>query len=511
MRGFALILVAVALLCASGACASAEGGSGPLAWWRFDPTRFNGDGGAGAKARAAAEAGLRIASSGGLIGDDETVQLVQALLAASAVGGVPHSLVIEELGLTHDADGNVRLERVSAVLNLETRAQHAELLRTIQSILVDSAQEGEGAATQRPLELPGGRTGVAFTREGWSEAREVSWSSHEGGFTVGLGRGALERWFAAGEEERGGASGAIAEHRAALGGRAPEDRFFEMYVDLNALRHALEPIGEEDRITPVLAAFHLANARDVMLHGTWVDSDVDGAGAATGAMLAFDATWSVRSERPGIVHRLHATAEAWPEGFVLPRPPSPPARYAIVAEVNPAEVIREGIDLYAGTLPKERRREFGLARGRWEREHGAEMRRIVQSLERRIMLSDHPRPVVAAPGATTVFLPLSAGVDRARFEGDVRGVLAPFADLVAWDEDERAWSIYLDKGHIARIATWGLAEVGGEAASRNPRAGHPPRLVLIGGFDLTLGEGAPSALLRANRAWIAGVMEQRSP
>ena len=102
-------------------------------------------------------------------------------------------------------------------------------------------------------------------------------------------------------------------------------------------------------------------------------------------------------------------------------------------------------------------------------------------------------------------MPLKAGVDRARFERDVRGVLEPFADLVAWDEDERAWSLYLDKKHIARIASWGVAAVGGAADATERRDGGRQRLILIGGFDLTLGEGTPSALMRANRAWIAGL------
>jgi hypothetical protein len=349
---------------------------------------------------------------------------------------------------------------------------------------------------------------VAFSRKGWSEAREVSWSSHDGGFTVGLGRGALEEWFADPDNLQRPAGDVAAAHREVVAEGSAGDRFFELYADLNGLRHALEPLGDEDRMTPVLAALHLANARDVMLHGTWIaraaapEGDVAPDSGGPGALLAFDATWSARSERPGVIHRLRATAGTWPQPFVLPRPPSPPARYAIVADLEPGAVVRQGIDLYAGSLSSARQREFARARARWEREHGAEMRRVIQSLESRIMLSDHPRPVVAVPGATTVFMPLKAGVERARFERDVQDVLSGFGDLVVWDEQERAWSVYLEENRIVRVATWGVAEVGETTEEAAEQRRRKPRLVLVGGFDLTLGEGTPSALLRANRGWI---------
>lgn len=496
MRFLAAFAVILPAICLSAPVCAQESGAGPLLWWRFDPARFADEGGGGAKARAAAEAGLRIASSGGLISDDDTIQLVHALLAASAVGGVRHSLTIHELALSSDAGGAVSLDRISAVLHLETRDRHADLVRTIQTILVDAEPTDEGEAIQRALALPGERKGVAFSREGWSAAREVSWCSHEGGFTVGLGRSSLERWFTEAEALRV-AESPFAAHRAALENPSDE-RFFELYIDLNALRGAVEKVDADDRLTPILAALHLANARQVMLHGTWMDQD----GLA---MLTFDATWSIRSERPGIVHRRRATVAAWPENLGLPRPPSPPARYAIITEIDPLAIIRQGIDLYAASLDVARQREFATARARWERRHSVAVGRIAQSLEPRVMLSDHPRPVVAVPGATTVFIPVKTGVNRSRLERDIHDVLSGFADVVAWDEQERAWSLYLDEARVLRVATWGLAEISADDDDA-PAAG-PGRLVLVGGFDLTLGEGAPSALLRANRAWIGGLSE----
>src|SRR5690606_23763806 len=143
-------------------------------------------------------------------------------------------------------------------------------------------------------------------------------------------------------------------------------------------------------------------------------------------------------ERPGVVHRRRIGADAWPEDFALPRPPTPPARYGIAAEIAPAEVIRQAVALYAGTLDEARRRQVDAAHERWQRQNAAAMRRIVHSLGSTVMLSDHPRPAVAVPGATTLFIPLVAGVDRGRFERDVSQVLAGFDDLVAWDEQERA-------------------------------------------------------------------------
>ncbi|MBX3358209.1 MAG: hypothetical protein KF745_07260 [Phycisphaeraceae bacterium] len=471
-----------------------------VAWWQFDPGHFKSgagpdDGGDGALA-GAVESMLRIAVASRVIEDRSSAAVVQGLLAASVVGDVPHVLCAIPLGGNDSPVGEV-----GAVLSLRTLGDHRAYVRTIEAILVGGRGSGlpdeQAAAAQRTIDLPGNRRGVAFALPGWPAWREVSWCSTEGEFVVGLGRGALDRWFAAAPV----ADGAWREHQQTVDrARPPGDVFMECYADLNALRRLYPDQFAAEPLAGVLHAMRLSNARDFMLHARWIEpanvlvgDPADPSRAAAGSyagppMIAIDASWSARSEKPGEVEREAISTSSWPENE-MPMPP-PPGRYVVVLPSRVLNRLDEALTLYRSTLRAESRAQFEAAERAWRGTHRAALARVSRAAGPWIVLSDYPRPSVAMIGATTLYLPLRAGERADAFARDLGELLQPFKNRLEYRDKSGVWSLRVDPSGLVRVITWGMAE---------SRRG----AVLVGGVDIGVA-AAPANLVETNRAWLRG-------
>src|SRR5690606_32033570 len=129
-----------------------------IAWWKLDPSQF-GANRADPAMKAQREvviAGLRAAVASGLIVDEGASRALEALLAASEVGGRKHTLCLLDLeAVRPDSGTGMQPRALRMILELETGADHAAILRTVRAILVGDANSMKGAqGVQRELELP---------------------------------------------------------------------------------------------------------------------------------------------------------------------------------------------------------------------------------------------------------------------------------------------------------------------------------------------------------------------
>lgn len=472
----------LALVVLLGVVAGARGAAPPadaVAWWRSDPRRF-GSVRAPEPGRGVVEAVLRAAARSGLAGDGDAGAIVRALLAASVVGGTEHTLCILDLEVPDLEVPEARGDGLTlrAVLELVGGGGHEEYVRTIESVLGGPA----GAGAQRRLVLPGGIAGVAYREEGWPAWREVAWCSTPGAFVVGLGPGALERWFS----EAPGAEGESAAHRRQVDGARPAGGVcVEAYVDVNALRRGCPSLFTDDgRGSRLLRAWHLQNARAAMVHARW--ADVPGGPP----LLAIDATWSRRSDPPGSVLRQQVSLDSWPVGEDGPVVPRPPGSYAIVVPVDAERWLSLGLDTFDALVEADRLPAFREARRRWERQHRGALSRVAKAGAPYLVIADYPPPVLPVPGAASVVWALDRGVTAPGMSEQLERLLVSFRDVVARDEAAGMWTVQVGEASPVALASWGLAGFGPEGADRRRQA-------LVGGFG---GPGVVEAL----RAWLRG-------
>jgi len=440
--------------------------SGTVAYWAMDPSRFGRGQGVDPQRRLV-ESLLRAAVSSGIVQDEQAVSVLSAGLAASVVGAVPHRLVVLDFAAHRrdDPDGGMAIDRLQMVLELETAAGHAEYLRTVRSIVVEPGRDAEGRAkgVQRALTLPGSVRGVAYAEPDWPRWREVSWASTDGAFLIGLGRDALSAWLS--RRGEGDPHGQWLNHRRVVEGGKGGDAgaFFEAYVDIDALRRGFPEAFADSRAGRLFRAWSLINARSFMVHGRWVEpADVTLIDGEPGQayqgppMLAMDVSWSARSRLPADVRSMPVSVPAWPAGDLAMAPP--PGRYVIAIPMDYDRILSLGLNSYqAGQRPWDGL-SFEIRRKRWFREHGDAMEHLLRSFKGWVILSDVPRPPVAAPGVTTIFAELDQPADRARFTRDMTGVLTSLSDHVSYDRDRGLWmfSAGSDPNGWLRFLTWGL-------------------------------------------------------
>lgn len=476
---FAWVFCAAALIDGGAARAEPAAPKDALAWWRFDPTGFAAAGAPRAQ-REAILMGLRAAVSSRVVGDSKAAAVLEGLLVASEVGAAPHTLCVLDFEAIRPPEGTgIDIERMQIVLELRTMRDHVTYMRTIKAVLIDAprAALGEQAppeGRQRIIDLPSGRKGGAYREPGWEDWREISWCSSEEGFTVGLGAGSLERWFAAKDirhvvrEPR-----PWDEFQQAVDEARPEGGvFLEAYASVRALRAGFPEAFVTGRIARVLTRLGLIQARDVMIHGRRVRNAIEGAPP----MLAFDATWRIFGDDG--VHRLALSESEWPAAEL--NMPVPPGSYVIVAKTDWEERFELALDLMVAGTQETDMPERIAARHAWLTHFGAETRTLLGSLKPWLIVSDTPTPLLPIPGSSSFFAELreEASVDEA--QRALGAMLSPFRDRVDFDVT-RMWTYKVDPGGFVRIPAWGFAV--GERAR-----------VLVGGW------GPP--VVAATREWV---------
>lgn len=420
-----------------------------LAWWRLDPSGFaaNRADPAHRAQRDLVVSGLRAAVASGVIQDEGAARALQGLLAASEVGGRPHTLCLLKLDAERGPDGSGMAPRVfQMVLELETPNHHASLLRTVRAILIGNPDEPRGA--QRQITLPGGVAGVAYRESDWAPWREISWASTEDSFIIGLGRGALNTWF----EEQAGVSpdkGRWSEHEAwAQSSRVAGAFFFQAFMNLDGIRHAFPEAFHEGRTQRVLEAVDLSNAREFMLHGGWVSAEDSGAGLP---MIAADITWSARSERPEVIRGRAISESTWPFQLTMPKPNG---SYVVVIRAPWDQWVYTALELVpAASRTTSTARRAVLIR-RWLRTSDIELRQFLSMLQPWLVLSDAPTPVTPMPGATTLFAPLKRGVTAREASDALLAVLEAQEDRISIDDG--VWWFQVDPAGVLRIPAWGF-------------------------------------------------------
>jgi len=435
---------ALVLLAPAPVCLAQDVPPGAIAYWSFDPTHFSPN--EPDPRRALVEGTIRAALAGGLIEGEDAARIIAGLLEA-------------EPG-QEEGEGT-RLTNIQAVLEIHTADDHRAFVRTIRSFAVDAERAAEGGdGAQRPLDLPGGRTGVAYTEDDWPAWREVSWCSSPGVFYVGLGRGALERWLEPGDE----ASTPWIAHRESVAARRDlGEVFFEVFVDIDAFRTGYPEAFGDGRAYGLLRAWNLINARAFMLQARWIEpGDVELRGSevpyAGPPIIAFDASWSARSRVPGTIVSEPVSAAYWPGDELRMEPP--PGSYAIVTRADWAGWVNQTLDTFGSSRKEWDAIKFDALRSKWQRNNKETLDGVASKLGPWVVFSDAPRPVIALPGLTTMFAELGGPMEPG-FQDELADVLATVLDNVAFDDETRVWSASLlppeiDPGGLLRVIAWGI-------------------------------------------------------
>ncbi len=440
---------------------------GSLGYWRFDPSRFQGQGEAKAS-RALMLSTLRALVSSGVVNDESRSRIVEGVLAAAEVGGWRHTLCLMDFQAKRSLpDWRIEVQSLQAVLEVRSVGDHRRFLRTLKAIVLGGSREDDwatGAGSQALIELPGGRQGVAYREANWEPWRTVSWASVDGAFLVGLGEGALERWLRA-QEGHEASQGGWMPHRAAVdGARPPGEVFFEAYANLNAMRRGYPNTFIDGRTQRVVEAMNLSNAREFMLHGRWLSPASDAPGAPT--MIALDATWSSRSKGPGLVGRLPLSESTWPADELRMEPP--PGSYVIAMRADWPRWLDFGLRMAIAVVHA----DSVMRRHRWIDDWAARNEETVQALLTRLepwlILSDAPPPIAPIPGATTLFAEVKAGVEGGEAAELLERTLAEFRPALGAD-GEGLWWLKLEPTGTIKAPAWGVV-------------GPPGHRVIVGGW-----------------------------
>ena len=418
-----------------------------LAWWRFDPSGFASVD-QQPEGRELFIAGLRSLAVSGVAGESGG-RIVEGLLAASEIGKSPHTLALLEMRAHRPPSGTgAAFDALRLVLQIQTDSGHDRLLRTIKTILVDAhgvrEAESDGPPRQQPLDLPGGRHGVSFTREHWAPTRTISWCSDDGIFVVGLGDGALEQWFT----EYPDTPVLWSEQVEAVDtARPPGEVFVEAFIDITALRSRFPDAFVSGRTPRLRSALALDHASSCMLHGRFVEPS-----SATLAprLIALDLT-AVAADS---IERRPLTEDAWPDtpNFLKP----PPGSYALVIRAHWHQLYAVALSLYESTIKTPDVDEYQTARSRWEQQHKDALDALFGLLGDWLILSDVPPPIVPVPGFCTIFAESRNDTSPETLELALSRVLRSFDDVIVRGADNRYW-LRLDQRGLLRLPAWGFS------------------------------------------------------
>lgn len=482
-RAPALILLFAACRALAGAPVPADA----MAWWRFDPTRFASTAPT-PEVRAQREAMLamvRSAVTGGAVGEGTALGAVRGLLAASEIGGRPHTLSVLDFAAHRPPSGEgADVDRLEMALEIEADGGHERFLPTIRTILLPAKGEnGMPPGRQRAFELPGGSRAVAYTEPGWEPWREVSWASTPGAFLVGLGEGSLAHWIAPAADAR---EAPWIEHRAAIDAeRAPGEVFFEAYLGIARLRDAFPAAFASGRAHRILSRLNLLDADDLLLQARFVEI-----GEGRPAMIAIDAAYKLPGDDN--IHHLPLSADHWPDDLTIP---PPPGSYVIAAPIDWPAFVGLGLDLWIAANVDAHIPEYAGALTAWRTEHQDDLDAFLGALLPWAIVSDYPTPMLPIPGAATVIVPLNpdGGAEASR---RFSRLLGPFADAIHTDRAGVSsyavdpvglirmpgWAVFSRGAHPAFIAAWSPTAVQGAQTwledlatpDRSPRSSPSP-------------------------------------
>ncbi|MCA9281598.1 MAG: hypothetical protein H6812_08455 [Phycisphaeraceae bacterium] len=422
-----------------------------LAYWVMDPGAFRREG-AGVKKSSADRtlllATLRAAVASGIAGSKSQAQWVEGLLAAAMVGEVPHTLAVLEFR-AHRDDGAEKseIDALQIVLVLHTNGRHDEYLRTMRAILIDAAKAkglpDDAAGTQRRLDLPGGRNGVAYRAKAWPAWREVSWCSEGDRFVIALGAGALDRWFASDAPEppigsRRGLRGAT-RPKAALG-------TVEAFLDLDGLRERFPEGFDEGRVERMVAALDLQDASALLVRASLVEAP------AGPALLAIDWITEVEGE-PDV---LAVTESAWPAGMDGRTFPVSGATYVAIARAEWRAIYDRAIRIHSATLKQRAAEKFNEKHEAWLSAHGDELWALTNGLGEWLVLTDVPEPVLPVPGLGSVFVAARDGVGAESLDARLSALLGSMKGVVRTEDG--LWSLKVDDAGVVRIPAWAFLD-----------------------------------------------------
>ncbi|MCA9277835.1 MAG: hypothetical protein H6815_03515 [Phycisphaeraceae bacterium] len=454
---------------------------GVIAWWVYNPGAL-GNGGEGTIDRRVIEGALRIALSSGMV-EGETAEILTGLLAGCAFSDAPSRVCLLDIQTEPDtspgaAFGDWHITSISAVVEIHTNTRQPALLQTVKSVFLDSPATGSqtsGGVSQKQITLANGQAAVVLQQAPngttpvslWSE---VSWTSEPGVFTLAIGRDTLSDWIR--RRDAHNTADVMASHwqvhRDTIdAGTAQGSVFAEVYVNIDAMRDRFETSLLYGRTDDVLNVSNIGNMRDVMLHARLVDASlvrIDGglpnATYNGPPLIELDATWSTRREKPGIAHTHRVADSVWPAWLITYGPP--PGTYAMVVDLDWERTVAWFLATKRSMLDADERVAFNQKLRAWSTRYNATLKRLAQSFESQVVLTDVPRSPVALPGVCTLLCEAKPSMNYDRLLRDLDSILGSAHKSVKPMHDKLMWSVSIlpentDPAGILSVFAAGLA------------------------------------------------------
>lgn len=370
-----------------------------------------------------------------LIKDERTNQLVVDFCADALIRGRRFTICIFELRehripARDVTDADVRYSAVISVAADDpdqVAARLAELFGAGRPI--EDAPDGVIATKYRDHEWPEWRCIAAAT---------VGTETHIG---IGDGERALRRWLSPGREAT--VANPLRLHRQAVEkARRSSAPVAEAFVNINALRRSFPARFGNDAAARTLAALSLANARSFMFHVRVSSKE----GEDTGALL-IDATWSMRSESPAVIHRmpLSEIASQQSTGTTDLHATMTPALRAWIARV---------LDIQHAALDTRDAAEFQRCRRAWEAKRLPVLARVESAIQPTLTVSIDHTGTGCALGALVCRVRLRSDVKRDAWLRDFRSLFDPFSEWIATDDGRQSWRLLPRQPSLIRAVQW---------------------------------------------------------
>ncbi|MBI1336951.1 MAG: hypothetical protein GC164_08320 [Phycisphaera sp.] len=427
---------------------------GTLAYFRFNPPPNASD---------LAWLGnlLKALQSTGVVPPDGRAP-ADGVMLATVLASCPFSFSLIDLKGQRYIPRQVDIDRLHAVLVIETGSKTAELRQVLRAVLshYGEPEKREQSVIELPLHAPLEEAARFVYRDGWPGWLAIEWTSDKDRFYLGIGKDSLAHYFGlAGQGQD--ADTPIQMHRECARdarGVAAYDRqrpLVEFYADFAALRAAIPTIFNSGRTTPMLNLIALGQADSVMLHGR-----------LAGTFLVFDMT----TLQGGLINCEQLSLDHWPEDVGMPLPPgtlhlAAPIDWSLTADRTLALARLAEEPEYRGAFDEDLRQylqQIGMTQ--------EQLIGYFRGYPRYLLASDWPRPWLPIPGAMTMFAPFKSDANaigpsqKERFHS----LLAPFilnpipltptSDLgVAFDPQSQIYWLDSPLRQLFKSPAWGWA------------------------------------------------------
>lgn len=399
---------------------------------------------------------LQMAERSGFV-DKGFHPLFDGLLAASVVGPEPHTLCLMDLDLVAEP-GTTKLNvtELAAVLVIESDRDHRTYVQTLGTILQHYGREAK--RDQTPFVLSNGRDAVRYKASTWQDWQTLEWASLGDAFIVGLGKDPIEQWLSMQTriERSNGTLAGVPAHRTAVRrerGGDPGTSLLEAWVNLDRMRQRMPEILAQGRARDWLVAWQLDNARNWMFHASRKEK-----------FLVADITWQRRSEPRSVVARREVTLDHWPEDLLLP---VPPGGYVIVAPMQWEAAFQRVLDAYRATQTPARQIAFDEDLADHRRRYRADYARLWPTLQPYLIMSNHPKPPIAVPGATTIYFEVTKRASPRTVQRRIHNLMRDFMEgetpeklgdaIVRFDADQQMYWLQLEHTGLLQTPAWGWA------------------------------------------------------